>query len=428
MTQLNICFVTFNCGRSLINVSSFAKALPFSQKSHGDTPDIVVMSLQEIAPIAYAFLGGSFLTPYTSRFIRAIDFAKPSEPYVHIIARHLGMTSVLVFAKPEISARISRVETAGVGVGLWEMGNKGAVGVRVAYQNHEMQTAESLTFVAAHLAPSEKSFERRNRDWENIVRGLVFLPTTDLNLKFVRANDVSSTDATQPLLSNDCDHNQDQQTNATGVFRSGSPMFFGGDLNYRSSDSAPKPHDFVSFPQPGNDENDIERFAVLFAHDQLNRERKAGRTLHNLEEAPVHFPPTYKYSKEQHKHNNEDHWHWAEHRYPSWTDRILFSGGLAGSKYMDVLSYDALALQSTSDHRPVGLVVKLDLACTDTLNAPSPFSINPSWRSQRAVARILEIGVGVLAYLGLTWEGRILLLSVVVGGAGGWLILRSLIS
>jgi len=426
MTALNVCFVTFNCGRDLVHVSKFADALPFPSKTDGETAlDLVVISLQELAPIAHSFLGGSFLHAYTSRFVEAVRLAKPSDPFEHMIARHLGMTSILIFARPEVAARVVQIETAGVGVGLWDMGNKGAVAARLHHRNDATGDLETLTFVAAHLAPSEKSCERRNLDWQTIVRRLVFQPA--LSARKSTSDAASSfNDESLPFLA--AHRSALNVKNDTGIFLSGSPLFFGGDLNYRSSDSGPEPDEHVTFPQPTGDPKDPRHFSNLYSRDQLNRERKAGRTLHELEEAAVRFPPSYKYSKEQHEQATEDHWYWAQHRFPSWTDRILYSKDLANSTYLNVISYDVLALQPSSDHRPVSLTTRLDMACSKSLQVTSPFPLDPHWESRRRLARTLEIGVGVLAYLSLTWEGRAFLLSVVVGGTGGWLALRSIIS
>lgn len=427
MTKLNICFVTFNCGRNLVNVSTFSNALPFSSKTNlnAETPDLVVISLQELAPIAHSFLGGSFLQAYTSRFVEAVKLAHPADPYEHMIARHLGMTSILIFAKPEFAARVVNIETAGVGVGLWDMGNKGAVAARLHHRNDGTGDLETLTFVAAHLAPSEKSYERRNLDWKDIVRRLVFQPASNARKS---SFDAASPYNNQrlPLLAEH--RNATESKSQTGIFLSGSPLFFGGDLNYRSGDSGPKPREHLLFPQPTSDPKDPRHFSNLYSRDQLNRERKAGKTLHQMEEAAIRFPPSYKYSEEQHGRGTEDRWYWAQHRFPSWTDRILFSRDLANSTYLDILNYDVLALQPSSDHRPVSLTTRLDMACSKSLNVTSPFPLDSHWESRRRLARTLEIGVGVLAYLSLTWEGRALLLSMLVGGTGGWLVLRSIIS
>ena len=61
----------------------------------------------------------------------------------------------------------------GVGLGASEMRNKGAVGVRFTYYDNGRASTE-FTFVAAHLAAMEEALDRRNEDWMDIVRGLVF--------------------------------------------------------------------------------------------------------------------------------------------------------------------------------------------------------------------------------------------------------------
>lgn len=67
---------------------------------------------------------------------------------------------------------VKDIETAGVGFGLWEMGNKGAVGVRFKYEAEG--SATELTFVAVHLEAMEDAIDVRNANWKSIVRGLVF--------------------------------------------------------------------------------------------------------------------------------------------------------------------------------------------------------------------------------------------------------------
>jgi hypothetical protein len=58
----------------------------------------------------------------------------------------------------------------------------------------------------------------------------------------------------------------------------------------------------------------------------------------------------------------------------------------------------------------------------------APFPIDRDWKRKRAEARRKELVVGGLAYLGLTWEGRRILVGMVIGGLGAWFVLRSLLS
>lgn len=121
---------TFNCARTPIDFNHFAANL-FNGLTTNLPPDLVVLSLQEIAPIGYSFLGGSWLDPYLARFRSAIDLAAGKrfegehggdDGYEEVIRRSAGMTGIMVFARREVRSRIKVVGTAGVGVGVWEMG------------------------------------------------------------------------------------------------------------------------------------------------------------------------------------------------------------------------------------------------------------------------------------------------------------------
>ena len=420
MQKLNAHVVTFNCARNLLDIDTFASHLFIRQPKSLRSPDLIVLSLQEVAPIAHAFLGGNLLNPYLQRFVQAVN--KSSDVgYEPIAIRNVGMTALIVLAESSVSSSIRLVSAAGVGVGHWRMGNKGAVGVRLSIDCGD--SFRFVTLVAAHLAPFEHQVSRRNEDWKEIVSGLVFLPTDK------RHPDPS--EESEPLLPETGRPSGDNLLHS--MFSNQAPLFFAGDLNYRTHDVGPSDTDAQKFPQPGE-----ERISALRNTDQLERERSAEATLHYLDEVPIDFPPTYKYAW-----GHSDDWpgdgsepsvyHWAKHRFPSWCDRILFSSELkAASTIFQPHVYDALPLESTSDHRPVVLSFTYDLQQFGSdgnvlqTNAP-PFRIYPDWMARRRVARRLEIAVGALAYLALTWEGNILLLSLAGGSVGGWLLLRSML-
>ena len=131
MADINCYMVTFNCGRTLIDVEHFAENL-FNGLKTNLPPDLVVLSLQEIAPIGYSFLGGSFLAPYYTRFTTSLHVAveqlfQSGINYETVLVRNVGMTALMVFARETFVPQIGLKYTAGVGVGKWEMGNKGFV-------------------------------------------------------------------------------------------------------------------------------------------------------------------------------------------------------------------------------------------------------------------------------------------------------------
>nr|POF17959.1 isoform b of inositol polyphosphate 5-phosphatase ocrl-1 [Quercus suber] len=448
---LNIHITTFNCGRAQIDTTFFSTNLVRDIKSTL-APDLLVLSLQELAPLSYSFLGGSFLAPYYTRLAKsvydatAVKFGGEAD-YSQVYVHNVGMTAIMVFSRSQVRRRIRRIESAGVGVGVWEMGNKGAVGVRLwltAKAGGPQETG--LTFVSAHLAPMEEAWERRNADWKSICQGLVFVPNQDAESAERRiAPGATNQGETEPLLN--------QEHGESTLFTPASYVFFAGDLNYRTADISPKIHpestNTNEWPQPQTSPSDLRHYTRHLAQDQLSRELHAGKTLHNLSEAPITFPPTYKYSVEAQKaaahavtaetrtmadgrvntitkstaDEPEEIYLWATHRKPSWCDRILWLAAAPPK----VHTYTALPVQPTSDHRPVVLAVSVPDKPVDAGDVEVPFGVRTGWRERRAAARRSELVVGLVTYLAWTWEGEACLVGTLVGLLGGYVALRALL-
>ena len=403
MSSLDVYVVTFNCGRSLIQPKVFARHL---LKATSNTPDLLVLCLQELAPIGFAFPSGPFLTPYFDAFRSAVKLAR--DGYVHIISRNVGLTAIMMFAKEDVAPNIRWLQTAGVGVGYAEMGNKGAVGIRIGYGPDEEVT--QMTFVSAHLAPMEDGLERRNEDYRSIAERLVFESDQ-------RKTGSDEAEEQLPLL-----QDSNAPSSQTGIYDPSSHLFFAGDLNYRTSLSPPSSEDVKSFPQPTKDPEDPRNYSHLLAKDQLTQQVKEGKTLHGLSEAPIDFPPTYKYRPQAEVTlDDEGSWNWASHRWPSWCDRVFVS-----PTAIKPSSYQALPLFGTSDHRPVALSASVPLTPVTNAfqDASIPFTIDPQWRTKRDWARNKEVMFGYLAYLVWTYEGEKMLLTSTLGAVGGVLILR----
>lgn len=439
MKNLELYLLTFNCGRSLIQPDVFGSylfdALPNNQRA--TLPDILVISLEEIAPIGYSFLGGSFLTPYYNAFRKAVKVAAGEAVYVNVVTRNVGMTAIMIFVKKDIVPAIAYIQTAGVGFGLQEMGNKGAVGVRLGFHVEDGgEDTMEATFVAAHLAPMEDGLERRNDDWKSAVQRMVFVQ--DKTGEAVQ-HDEQSEEA--PLL-----QGVPKETSKTGngLFSSRSHLFIGGDLNYRISSSKPGPDDYKRFPNPKAPQGDPLHYSAFLSRDQLSKERLAGRTLQGLTEPRVNFPPTYKYSTTPQKPartEDLDETDWASHRWPSWCDRILYldlpewTRTRSSQPSIRVHGYNALPLFPTSDHRPVAMSLSVPWMAfpaappdVNDIRSSPPFAIDPEWHAKRSMARKKELVVGLLAYLGLTWEGNGLLTATVIGALGGYLMIKSLLA
>lgn len=436
MPSVNVYIVTFNCGRELVKPEIFARHL-LPKLPRSKVPDILILSLQELAPISYSFLGGSFLVSYFDRFHHAVRLATApldDRRYVNFITRSVGMTAIMAFVLEDQTEHIRSLATGAVGVGLQEMGNKGAVGLSFTYLVGD--EAMELSVVAAHLAPMEDALERRNQDWKSIVQRLIFTPVDQNPIYKAREEErLQHDDANAPLLESSGSPTEESQ-----LYKQTSYLIFAGDLNYRTSRLRPGLSDFQTFPQPTDDINDPKHFSHLLKHDQLSREIKAQRTCHGLQEAEISFPPTYKYSDNQRAVADGDDgtvWDWAKHRWPSWCDRILYlvppSCKKSESSPIYVHAYSALPLMPTSDHRPVALSLSIPLTAISTshelvrdLNAP--FGIDPKWREKRDAARRMELVAGLIAYLGLTWEGNGILLAITIGALGGWAVIRGVLN
>ncbi|PNS20415.1 hypothetical protein CAC42_5865 [Sphaceloma murrayae] len=471
MSDLDICIVTFNCARELTDSHVFAQSLHEALSTTASPPDLLVLALQELAPIAYSFIGGPYLTPYFNRFEDAIStladmWTGTTMGYELLQSLNVGMTAIMIFAQPDVSRSITSLETAAVRVGNYELGNKGAVGVRL-YHHNPSADSTPLTFLSAHLAPHEGAWENRNRDWATIASNLMFETTSPSSTR----SQSSSQPESEPLLSTPSPN----KASLSGTILSPSgPLFLAGDLNYRTSDLPPHPSAHETWPVPSlhlsSPRNETDNpslpsspFGELWSTDQLTRERKEGRTFHTLSEADVVFPPTYKYSDAARafaRKNTpadpkkrsaggegeaaaaaaaasavaeglDDRAVWAKHRQPSWCDRVLFRGSVR------VQRYAAMGLQGSSDHRPVVLRCSVPLQGSATGQEQEqeqeqeqgqrelererermPFALDPGWRTKRDRSRAKELGVGVLAYLITTWEGWVVLLGMVAGGLG----------
>lgn len=440
MTSLNIYIVTYNCGREQVKPDIFARHF-FQALPKTDIPDLVILCLQEVAPISYSFLGGSFIASYIDKLKKTVHLAaslRENVEYVHLVTENIGMTAIMAFVLPKEVHNVKWLEVAGVGIGVQEMGNKGAVGIRIGYIAG--QDVMELSVVATHLAPMEEAVERRNNDWKSIVQRLVFTPLDHRATRYSARNlgEQIDNDDNVPLLSQSSDH----KAAAPGIFSPNSHLIFAGDLNYRTSSTKPSPLDIPTFPRPTNDSSDPKHYSHLLKKDQLLREMKGHRTCHGLQEAPIKFLPTYKFSDKDRALAERDGtmtWGYAKHRWPSWCDRILYLDLPSwvkekhSSYLIHVNNYDALPLMSTSDHRPVALSLSIPLKAifaptaqdTDVdVRYQPPYEIDPWWRGKRRMARFKEINVGCLAYLLLTWEGNGLLLAMISGSIIGRAILE----
>ncbi|KXJ94162.1 inositol 5-phosphatase [Microdochium bolleyi] len=418
--------LTFNAQKQLINVPVFATHLLDAFSEHaGALPDLVVFSLQEMAPLAKAFIGTQMLGQYFGAYGEALnraaarhhaehassgeDATGKKDPFSLVATRNVGMTSSMLFARD--AAAVSNVRAAEVGFGAGDMANKGAVGLRLLYTGESDSDSGSrsgsgrearsnkteMTFVTTHLAAMEWNLAKRNKNWESLVSGLVFEdPKKHVDRAAAQSRDRGAAeprDEAQGLLEGD-EHRSsrasslERELHNLSIYKPGSHLFVAGDLNYRIAATQPDSDDVF----PSTDPSSPDYYPRFLERDQLSHERRAGRTLHGLSEAEIKFPPTYKLvvlPKDQDEQEQEQEqeaeageglavdnvkWKWATHRWPGWCDRILYRD-LPQGRRMQVVGYNALAPVRTSDHRPVYLRIRVPLVEPEAL-AGAPDAID----------------------------------------------------
>ncbi|RYP06017.1 hypothetical protein DL764_003434 [Monosporascus ibericus] len=402
---VDIFILTFNAAKNSINVPGFANHLYNAFHNNATTlPELVVFSLQEMAPLAKAFIGDSILKPYFQRYESAVNLAAakfltgdgqtPPKDNVYRLAavRNVGMTGIMLLARDKYALR--NIRTTDLGFGAVDMANKGAVGLRFLYTKEDesgQSRQTELTFVSTHLQAFEWKLDMRNKNWESIVSGLVFEDPK----RYISGRAPQSEDGgeEQRLLEQD---GTQKALHDISIYKPGSHLFVTGDLNYRLSTTAPE----TGAVFPSIDPDSPDHYSRFFVMDQLTAEKAAGRTLHGLSEAEIKFPPTYKLKVlpkkrpetetdllraeegEDDAEEEEAEWKWVVYRWPGWCDRVLYldipwwAKEATSSKNLEmkVAAYDALPAVRTSDHRAVYLRVDVPVIEPEDL-APSPAAI-----------------------------------------------------
>ncbi|KAG5305877.1 INP5E phosphatase, partial [Pseudoatta argentina] len=206
---------------------------------------------------------------------------------------------------------------------------KGAVAIAL------MIFGTSFLFVTAHLTAHQDKVKERVNDIKRIVRNLDLPKELPIRHK--------SKDVTQNF---DC-------------------VFWCGDLNFRLAQPREEVIQWITntcFPQES---------PINMRKDQLKNILNEGAVLRGFEEAPIMFPPTYKYDPGTQNFDSS-----SKQRTPAYTDRILFRGKghtrgyirrvsheISNSKdgVIECLIYDSVPSMCTSDHKPVWGVFKTTL-------------------------------------------------------------------
>lgn len=431
MSFLKLYLLTWNCGRAFIEEDTFAKHLLDGwQDPTADVvklPDAIVLNLQEIAPLSHAFLGANFVKPYFDHFRKAVRLATTSREsgtsYINVVSRNCGLTALMLFVRDDLVDDIKSVREAEVGVGVSQMGNKGAVGLRVGWKVPTSDQPLYTTFVSAHLAAFEEEMERRDQDYKDIVSGLSFG-----NQDAREWRKPQTSDEQVPLLSDNA--GTASPAGNHGIYADDNYLFFSGDLNYRTGMTGPSKDDVQHYPQPTGDVKSAIHYGQLLEHDQLSQQLHAKKTLHGLTEQKIDFPPTYKLKLNVDKpvilDEDTQAWEWSTHRWPSWCDRILFSS--TSTLQIEAGKYSPLPIFRTTDHRPVALSAAIPRkpVLNTGFSKLAPVPVSPDAQTKRSAARKREIATGLAAYLGTTYEGGALVLGTALMVIGAIYVFKSM--
>jgi synaptojanin len=194
--------------------------------------------------------------------------------YVPVIVEPLQLVGVclFVFVLKKHAGAIKEVcvEKNKTGLG-GNAGNKGGVLLRFIFYN------TSMCFVCSHFAAHQKEIKQRNDDFAAIYNTEFTGPQVPPSAKI------------ETML-----HDY---------------IFWCGDLNYRIDLDNDRCRRFIA-------ECDYDS---LFENEQLLIQRREENVFRGFQEAPLYFPPTYKYNLREDTYDRSE-----KCRVPAWTDRVLW--------------------------------------------------------------------------------------------------------
>lgn len=299
-------------------------------------PDLLVLGFQEMDLSTEALLYATS-TVKEDAWVEAIlaGLGERAILYEKLASKQLvGMLIVAIAKKSRLSCFGDiRFSVAGAGI-MGIMGNKGATAIRMSYTPLAQEISPSpmvLTFVNSHLAAYDEMLERRNFDFHDLSRRLIFDQTGELDSNFY------ATTTLEPSI---------------GLFES-DVLFWMGDLNYRINLADGDVRELLSSSLgTGN-------IPLLLQYDQLKTAIASGKAFTGFSEHAITHMPSYRYASNM----SEDSLGYDRKRKPAWTDRILHMS--APSVPVTQRSYCSHPQITMSDHRPVSADFVLNIPIVD---------------------------------------------------------------
>ena len=331
--ELEALFLTWNAGASKPtslrhderDANFFRDLLTTSSRN---TPDLLVFGFQELVDLENKKVTAKSLfrmkkkddsseqehmshqyRAWRDYLARCLQDYIPHEQYTLLHSSSLVGLFTCAFVKASEKHNIRDVRAAEVKLGMGGLhGNKGALILRFILDD------SSVCFFNCHLAAGQTQTVHRNNDITNILETSSLPAHIDSESRqdtFVGGGDGSM------ILDHEI-------------------CILNGDLNYRIDSMT---RDSVV--------RDVERgnLAKLLERDQLllSRRKNPGFRLRAFNEAPITFPPTYKYDVGTDRYDTSE-----KKRSPAWCDRLLYRGK-GRIRQLDYRRWEV----RVSDHRPV---------------------------------------------------------------------------
>ncbi|XP_057845710.2 type II inositol polyphosphate 5-phosphatase 15 isoform X1 [Cryptomeria japonica] len=280
-------------------------------------------------------------------------------------SRQLAGLLVAVWVRKHLWPYVGDVEVGAVACGLGrKIGNKGAVALKMNVFRR------TLCFINCHFAAHLDAVGRRNADFEHVYENMTF-GRISCGVSSVASEVLSSVQKFKGINAWRIPDPELVQTekDSSSLLEEEMPelaeidmVIWLGDFNYRLDD--------ISYDEAINYIAN-KQFDALLVKDQLRREMKAGRVFQGMREGDIKFPPTYKFDRGQagwQGYTSE------KRRVPAWCDRILFRDSsndksaecnLVCPIVSDVAWYDSCMDVTSSDHKPVRSMFKVNVACID---------------------------------------------------------------
>ncbi|GAA5852023.1 hypothetical protein JCM8547_000130 [Rhodosporidiobolus lusitaniae] len=297
--------------------------------SAGDA-EVLVFGFQELDLTAEAMLRYTLYREEAWRkaIEEALSNREGGNRYEKLHSRQLVGALILVYVRSDVRNEVSEVSSASLATGLMGLvANKGVVGVRLRYKD------TPLTFLNSHLAAFTSNVAQRNAQVRDTA-SMLFFPLSEEGKK--------ERDPWTPNLRPDAVRPVGAGAGeGYGVWESETLVWM-GDLNYR-----------IDLPR-----KDVERMVekkeweLLQRFDQLRIQQQHRLAFSDFEEAPITFPPTFKFDVGTEVYDTSE-----KQRTPSWTDRILFLS--IHERSVQCERYESFPEVGMSDHKPVAAVLRV---------------------------------------------------------------------